>query len=1223
MSKNTSTVTKRIPTPAWESLNQAANERILYLDGAMGTMIQRHVLEEDDFRGAFFQNAQKNLKGNNDLLSMTRPEIIRDIHIKYLEAGADIIETNSFSGTRIAQSDYGLEDRVYEINKAAAQVAREAIDRYLETDSSRPRFVAGSMGPTNRTASMSPDVNDPGARAITYAELKTNYREQVDALMDGGADILLVETVFDTLNAKAALSAIEDYMDDHQVLIPVMVSGTITDASGRTLSGQTVSAFYYSLRNYTIFSMGFNCALGAKEMLPHLEDLSAIADCSVSAHPNAGLPNEFGKYDQGPGNMSPLTEEFTRRGLLNILGGCCGTTPDHIRAMREQTVKYAPRQIPELERVTVLSGLEPLKINAESNFINIGERTNMSGSLKFARLIREGNLEEAVAVAAQQVENGANVIDVNLDDGMLDSQEMMVRFLNLLMAEPDIAKCPIMIDSSRWEVIEAGMQCVQGKGIVNSISLKEGEDVFKERARQIMRHGFATVAMAFDENGQADSLERRKEVCTRMYRILVDEVGFRPEDIFFDANVLTVATGMEEHNGYALDFIEAVRYIRKELPYVHCTGGISNVSFSFRGNNAIRESMHSCFLYHAVKAGLDSGIVNAGMLTVYDSIDPKEKEIIEDVLLNRRDDATERLLDYAETVKGRSSKAEAEAGEWRNLEIKERLTYSLIKGITKFIEDDTEEVRKLLGDPVQVIEGPLMDGMNKVGDLFGSGQMFLPQVVKSARVMKKAVAWLQPFIEAQQSGDETHNAGTFLIATVKGDVHDIGKNIVSVVLSCNNYDVIDLGIMVPAEKIVAAAIEHKVDAVGLSGLITPSLDEMVHVAEELKRAGVQVPLLIGGATTSSIHTAVKIAPTAGGPVVYVSDASRAVGVLDSFLSKDRKAKAAQDNEEAQQKLRDAHASRNATVFKDLEQVRSEATSTQSPAPAPKQMGAHFISEYPLAELVPYIDWTFFFHTWDLKGTFPKILDNEKYGTQARELYDDAQKMLQQVVDEKWLTAQAAWRIFPVQKFGDDVSVLDETGSELETLHFLRQQSENSKGRCLTDFLAEGQDYMGAFAVTAGVGLDQKTQEFRDNQDDYNAILLEALADRLAEAMAEKLHEDVRRRHWGYAPEESLSSEELLKEKFQGIRPAPGYPACPDHTEKATLFRMLELPAENEMTLTESFMIHPGAAVSGWYFASPDSVYFSIGKIGEDQQKDYSDRKGWNERELRKWLVSNV
>jgi 5-methyltetrahydrofolate--homocysteine methyltransferase len=1206
----------RKATQAYIALTQEAEKRILFLDGAMGSLIQGYGLKEEDFRGESFQNSSVDLKGNNDLLSITRPDIIKEIHIKYLNAGADLLETNSFGGTQIAQADYSLESAVYDINYQAARCAREAIDEWLrENPENEPKFVVGSMGPTNKTASMSPDVNDPAARSITFEELYENYREQAGALLDGGADILLVETVFDTLNAKAALKAIDDIMDEREILIPVMISGTITDASGRTLAGQTVSAFYHSIQNYSLFSVGFNCALGAAQMLPHVEELHSVCKFRISAHPNAGLPNEFGEYDQGPDEMAKLVKSFTEKGLLNILGGCCGTTPEHIAYMKSLVQDAAPRKMRNIPVYTRLSGLEPLTITEESNFINIGERTNMSGSLKFARLIREEKYGEAVEIAVQQVQNGAQVVDVNLDDGMLDSKKVMVHFLNLLMSEPEVAKCPIMIDSSRWEVIEAGMKCVQGKGIVNSISLKEGEEEFKRKARIIFRHGFAVVAMAFDEEGQAATKEKRIEICTRMYKILVDEIGFPPEDIFFDNNVLTVATGMEEHNSYGLDFIEAVREIKQQCPHVHFTGGISNISFSFRGNNAIRESMHSCFLFHAIQAGLDSGIVNAGMLTVYDSIPEKERELIEDVLLNRNNEATEKLIEYAESVRGRKQEGVGDAEAWRELGVEERLTHSLVKGITKHIEEDVEEARLHLQNPVQVIEGPLMEGMNQVGDLFGSGKMFLPQVVKSARVMKKAVAYLLPFIEEEKS-EGGSSQGKMLMATVKGDVHDIGKNIVSVVLGCNNYEIVDLGIMVPCEKIIQTAKDEQVDAIGLCGLITPSLDEMVHVAAEMKKAGLDIPLLIGGATTSSIHTAVKIAPEREEAVVYVPDASKAVGVLDGLLNPAKKADYIRNLQDKQKYLRDNHRSGKNKSFKSWEECRSEASGVSSPSIRPLKPGLHS-PEIALADLVDFIDWTMFFHAWEMKGSFPKILEHPKYGDEATRLYEEARVLLDKIVADKSLRVQARIGIFPAERKGEDVLINGDT-----TLCFLRQQQKEFQSRSLADYIAESDDWMGAFAVSSGFGVDELKKSFAQDNDDYSSIMVDALADRFAEAAAEYLHFLVRTEYWGYS-EESLSAENCLKEKFQGIRPAPGYPACPDHTEKEKLWELLEVDESTDMRLTESFMIQPGAAVCGWYFSHKEAGYFGVGKIAEDQLKDYAERKGWSIEQAQKWLGNSI
>lgn len=1204
---------KRKKSESYIALEKLCQERIVFLDGAMGTMIQRQGFEEEDFHGNHFHGCSCELKGNNDLLSLTRPDVIKKIHKSYLEAGADLIETNSFSSTAISQSDYGLEKSVFEINKSAATVANEAIAEFVAAGGNKNKFVVASMGPTNKTTSMSPDVNDPAARAISFDELKRDYAEQIRGLMAGGADIILVETIFDTLNAKAALLAIEEYMDEVGILYPVMVSGTISDASGRTLSGQTPSAFYNSVSNYSLFSIGFNCALGAKDMLPHLEELSKIAKCRISAHPNAGLPNEFGDYDQGPEDMARLISEFGERGLINIVGGCCGTTPEHLDKICKAVAVHSPRKFVEIPRYTRLSGMEPLVITPESNFINIGERTNVSGSLKFARLIREKKYEEALQVAIDQVNNGAQIVDLNLDDGMLETEEEMVHFLNLMMSEPDVARCPIMIDSSKWEVIVAGMKCVQGKGIVNSISLKEGEEVFKARALEAYRYGFAVVAMAFDENGQADSLAKRIEICERMYKILVEEIGFPPEDIFFDNNVLTVATGMPEHNNYALDYIAAVKHLKQSCPYVHFTGGISNVSFSFRGNNPIRESMHSAFLFHAIAAGLDSGIVNPSMLTVYDSIDKNELELVEDVLLNRREDSTERLVDYAETIKDRNKGKTIDTQEWRKDDVETRLSYALVKGITNFIEEDAEEARLKLKNPVQVIEGPLMSGMDRVGDLFGSGQMFLPQVVKSARVMKKAVAYLLPFIEemkAQNSGCEVKESSMqkILLATVKGDVHDIGKNIVSVILSCNNYEVIDLGIMVPCEKILAAAIEHKVDAIGLCGLITPSLEEMENVAKEMKKANINLPLLVGGATTSNTHTSVKIAPHTETPVAYVPDASRCVGILDGLLNETRSSEYINQLKLKQAKKREDHASRNnaPSVKLSLEEARKNAPNIcgedgkEYKAVAPKKPGLHVFENYPLEELRQYIDWTFFFRAWDLKGIYPKILNDDKYGEQANLLFSEANKMLDHIIANNLIEARAVVNIFPVRKENEDVYLFDKNGADSsDVFHFPRQLQKRPAGKpnlCLADFVGQDNDWMGVFAVTAGLGVSDLSKKYQDENDDYKAIMVAAIADRLAEALAEAIHLKVRRELWGYESNETpVSLNELVKENFQGIRPAPGYPACPNHADKEIIWKLLDGEKNLKAQLTESYMINPAASVSGFYFAHPESQYFGVGK----------------------------
>ncbi|UKJ09384.1 methionine synthase [Solitalea lacus] len=1227
-------------------IKELLKNRILVLDGAMGTMIQRYKLQEEDFRGERFKNHPSDLKGNNDLLSITRPDVIKAIHREYLEAGADIIETNTFSGTSIAMADYHMEDLVYELNYESAKIAKEVTTEFNTVNPENPRFVAGAIGPTNRTASLSPDVNDPGYRAITFDQLVEAYTEQVRGLVDGGADILLVETIFDTLNAKAALFAIDQYFETNNIKLPIMVSGTITDASGRTLSGQTAEAFLISLSNFDLLSIGFNCALGAKDMRPYLEELAEKAPFFIGAYPNAGLPNQFGEYDETPEQMLSQIRDFLSSGFVNIIGGCCGTTPDHIRAIAEEAKKHNPRQLKQPLSYLRLSGLEPIVITPETNFVNIGERTNITGSPKFAKLILAGDYEAALAVARQQVEGGAQVIDVNMDEGMLDSEAAMVKFLNLLASEPDIAKLPIMIDSSKWSVIEAGLKCLQGKGIVNSISLKEGEEKFKEYARKIKRYGAATVVMAFDEQGQADSYKRRIEICERSYRILVDEIGFAPQDIIFDPNILTVATGLEEHNNYAVDFIEATRWIKQNLPLAKVSGGVSNISFSFRGNNTVREAMHSAFLYHAIKAGLDMGIVNAGMLEVYQEIPKDLLELVEDVLLNRRDDATERLVSFAETVKAKG-KTIVKDEEWRKEPVEKRLSHALVKGIIEYLDEDVEEARQQYPRPLQVIEGPLMDGMNVVGDLFGSGKMFLPQVVKSARVMKKAVAYLLPYIEAekillQESGnasEETQRsgAGKILLATVKGDVHDIGKNIVGVVLACNNYQIIDLGVMVSCQQILETARKENVDIIGLSGLITPSLDEMVYVAKEMEREGFNIPLLIGGATTSRVHTAVKISPNYNGPVVHVLDASRSVPVAGSLLNDEQKGNFMAGITKEYDQLRDFHLNKKSTkTFVPIEVARERRLQLNWDGYQPKKpsfIGTKVFSDFNLADLVNYIDWTPFFHTWELYGSYPKILKDEVVGIEAKKLFDDAQVLLQRIVNEKLLTARGVIGFWPANSIGhDDIELYkDESRKEkLTTIHTLRQQIEKAQNIpyfALADFIApketEIEDYWGGFAVTTGIGLDQLVEEFESQYDDYNSIMAKALADRLAEAFAERMHELVRKEYWGYDASEQFNNEELIEERYKGIRPAPGYPACPDHTEKTTLFDILDAQANTGIFLTESLAMYPTAAVSGFYFSHPDSKYFGLGKIQKDQIEDYAIRKNMSIEEAEKWMAPNL
>ncbi|HET8959969.1 methionine synthase [Nocardioides sp.] len=1228
-------------THATEALTQALQERILVIDGAMGTLIQGFAPGEAEFRGDRFADWELDVKGNSDLLSLTQPDMIRSIHRQYLEAGADIVLTNTFTATSIAQADYGMQDLARELNEAAARLAREVCDEF--STSERPRFAAGSLGPTNRTASISPDVNDPGARNVSYDELVAAYLDQARGLVDGGVDLLLVETVFDTLNAKAAIFALETLFEEHGRRWPVIISGTITDASGRTLSGQVTEAFWNSVRHVRPLAVGLNCALGAADLRPYVAELSRLADTCVSTHPNAGLPNAFGEYDETPDQMAKVVGEFATSGIVNIVGGCCGTTPAHIEALAGAVAGVAPRSFAEPDRAMRLSGLEPLNVTEESLFVNVGERTNITGSARFRKLIKDGDYDTALSVAAQQVENGAQVIDVNMDEGMIDGVAAMDRFLKLVAGEPDISRVPVMVDSSKWEVIEAGLKCVQGKPIVNSISMKEGEEKFIEQATLCRKYGAAAVVMAFDEDGQADTLERRKVICERAYRILTEQVGFPAEDIIFDPNVFAVATGIEEHATYGQDFIEATRWIKENLPGALVSGGISNVSFSFRGNNPVREAIHAVFLFHAIEAGLDMGIVNAGTLAVYDEVDPELRERIEDVVLNRRPDAAERLLEIAEEH-NRTEEGEAEAvDEWRSLPVSERITHALVKGIDTYTEDDTEELRAEIsergGRPIEVIEGPLMDGMNVVGDLFGAGKMFLPQVVKSARVMKKAVAYLIPFIEQEKldnpelaTAKETN--GTIVMATVKGDVHDIGKNIVGVVLQCNNYEVVDLGVMVPAQKILDTAQEVGADLIGLSGLITPSLDEMVNFATEMQRQGLELPLLIGGATTSRAHTAVKVDPKYDGPVVWVKDASRSVPTAAALLhSEQRKALL-----EAQRTDYDALRARHATKQERPKQTLQGARDNRTPIdwegyqpPAPKQPGVHVLDDYDLAELRDYIDWQPFFNAWEMKGKFPDILNNPGTGEQARKLYDDAQEMLDRLIEEKWVTARAVFGFFPARAVGDDIELLDESGDEVRTvLHQLRQQGEHRAGvpnRSLSDFVAPKEsgltDHVGAFAVTAGIGLEEKVREFRDALDDYSAIMAEALADRLAEALAERLHERVRTEFWGHENDEDLSNEELIAERYKGIRPAPGYPACPDHTEKQTLWELLDVEESVGIKLTESMAMWPGAAVSGYYYSHPESQYFVVGRLARDQVEDYAKRKGWTLAEAERWLSANL
>ena len=1222
------------PTTRIEELKDRLRRRIIVLDGAMGTMIQRQNLTEADFRGERFAAHPCDLKGNNDLLVLTQPELIGSLHREYLEAGADMIETNTFNSTAISMADYQMEHLAYELNVAGASVARKAADTVMTQDPSRPRFVAGVLGPTNRTASMSPDVNNPAFRAVTFDRLRQAYVEQVRGLVEGGSDLLLVETIFDTLNAKAAFFAIDQYRQEQGLSIPVMVSVTITDQSGRTLSGQTIEAFWHSIADADPFSVGINCALGAKQMRPYIEELSKLAPVYISCHPNAGLPNAFGGFDETPELMAADLREFAGNGWLNIVGGCCGSTPEHITAIAQAVRDLPPHMVMEPDHATRLSGLEPLTIRPELNFVNVGERTNVTGSPKFARLIREDQFEEALAVARQQVEGGAQLIDVNMDEALLDSENAMARFLNLIASEPDICRVPIMIDSSKWSVIEAGLQCVQGKGVVNSISLKEGEETFKEQARLVKRYGAAVVVMAFDETGQADTIDRKVEICTRAYRILTEEVAFPPQDVIFDPNILTVATGIEEHNDYAVNFIEAVRQIKAALPHCKTSGGVSNISFSFRGNNVVREAMHAAFLYHAIKAGLDMAIVNAGQLGVYEEIPKDLLELVEDVLLNRRPDATERLVDFAETVK-QEGKAVVKADAWREGTVEARLSHALVKGIVEFIDEDVEEARQKYDKPLKIIEGPLMDGMNVVGELFGEGKMFLPQVVKSARVMKKAVAYLLPFMEQEKEASGSTSQGKILLATVKGDVHDIGKNIVGVVLGCNNYEVIDLGVMVPCDKILTKAKEEQVDMIGLSGLITPSLEEMAYNATEMARQGFDVPLLIGGATTSKAHTAVKIAPGYPEPVVHVTDASLAVNVVRQLLSKDEKPGFVDKVRQQQEQSREAYEGKK-TLKKllPLEEARNRRTPIDwyaSERAMPNFLGTRVIDDQPLSDLVPVIDWSPFFHTWELKGRYPRIFEDAVVGSKAKELFDDAQKLLKDVLDDRLFTARAVYGLFPANSVGDDIEVYkDESRAEVQaTFHTLRQQLEKPEGDAnyaLADFIAPKStglpDYLGGFAVTTGIGLDALCGRFEKDHDDYNAIMAKALADRLAEAFAEWLHREVRKA-WEYGKEENLSTEDLIRERYRGIRPAPGYPACPDHTEKRILFDLLEAEDRTGIHLTETFAMVPAASVSGFYFAHPQAKYFAVGKIDHDQVKDYAVRKQMDVATAERWLSPNL
>ncbi|NVJ49003.1 MAG: methionine synthase [Gammaproteobacteria bacterium] len=1208
-----------------QQIKQLLKHQILILDGAMGTMIQGFKLTEADYRGERFADWPSDLKGNNDLLTLTQPDIIQDIHRQYLAAGADIIETNTFNGNAASMSDYGMESLVEELNYESARLARAVADEFTD----KPRFVAGVLGPTNKTASLSPDVNNPAFRNINFDDLRSDYLIAARALVRGGADILLIETIFDTLNAKACAFAVMELFEELGEALPVMISGTITDASGRTLTGQTTAAFYHSLRHIEPIAFGLNCALGAKQLRPYIEELSQICECFVSAHPNAGLPNEFGEYDETPESMAAHISDWAAAGFVNIIGGCCGTTPAHIAAIKAAVAHHAPRKLPNITPAMRLSGLEPLIINDDSLFVNIGERTNVTGSAKFLRLIKEDDFETALEVALEQVNNGAQLIDINMDEGMLDSTAAMEKFLKLIAAEPDICRVPIVLDSSKWEIIETGLKCIQGKGVVNSISLKEGEENFISQAKLIRKYGAAVIVMAFDEQGQADTFERKIAICQRAYQCLVEH-GFPPEDIIFDPNIFAVATGIEEHNRYGLDFIEACRWIKHNLPHALISGGVSNLSFSFRGNNLVREAMHAVFLYHAIKNGLTMGIVNAGQLAVYSDIDAKLKQACEDVVLNRTDAATENLIALAESYQQTGHKQQQAVLEWRSWPVAKRLEYALVKGITEYVEQDTEEARLAAEKPLHVIEGPLMDGMNVVGDLFGSGKMFLPQVVKSARVMKKAVAYLLPFMEQDKS--QQSSSGKVLLATVKGDVHDIGKNIVGVVLQCNGYEVIDLGVMVSAEKILSQAIEHQCDIIGLSGLITPSLDEMVYIAKEMTRLDYQVPLLIGGATTSSIHTAVKIDPEYQNAVVHVQDASRVVNVAAKLISAESRENFTQEIKQLYHDKREQRAKRDDTkalVSYSLAKQNSAPIDWQVEAiPTPNFIGQKVFDDYPLEDLVERIDWTPFFRSWELAGRFPNILDDAVVGESARKLYQDAQTMLNKIVTEKWLTARAVIAIYPANSEHDSITVYHQ--DKATQFHFLRQQLKKKNqgvNQCLADYIAPKSsgltDYLGFFAVTAGIGIDAHIERFAADHDDYSAILLKALADRLAEAFAERMHERVRKEYWGYAQDEQFDNDALIREQYRGIRPAPGYPACPDHTEKGTLWELLDVAKTIDLHLTDSFAMTPTAAVSGYYFAHPDARYFGVGKINRDQVEDYAKRKNMSLTEIERWLSPNL
>ena len=1223
------------------TLKSLLKERVMVLDGAMGTMVQDRHLTEEEFRGERFADYHMDIKGNNDILVITQPEIIRDIHLEFLRNGVDLLETNSFNATTIAQADYDMQNYVTEINLQAALVARQACD-IAEAEDGKPRFVTGVLGPTNRTASISPDVNDPGYRNTSFDELVAAFKQATHALLEGGVDTILIETVFDTLNAKAAIFAVKEVEDEVGYEVPIMLSGTITDASGRTLSGQTTEGFYNAIAHAEPLSVGLNCALGPQELRPYVEELSRVCETYVSIHPNAGLPNEFGEYDESPEEMAEEIGVWANRGWINIIGGCCGTTPAHVKAMAEAALRQPRRQLPKINPACRLSGLEPLNIDENSLFVNVGERNNVTGSAKFKRLIIEDNFEEAIDIAVKQVEEGAQIIDVNMDEGMLDAKACMTRFLNLLASEPEASRVPIMIDSSKWEVIEAGLKCIQGKGVVNSISLKEGEEAFIHHAKLVKKYGAAAIVMAFDEDGQADTLARKIEICQRSYDVLTQKVGFLPQDIIFDPNIFAVATGIEEHNNYGLDFINAVTWIKANLPYAKISGGVSNVSFSFRGNNPVREAIHSVFLYHAIKEGMDMGIVNAGQMAIYDDLPVKLRQAVEDVIHNTDPEAGERLLDIAAEFLGDGSAASKEADlSWREAPVEKRIEHALVRGVTDFIEADTEEARQQLGAPINVIEGPLMDGMNVVGDLFGAGKMFLPQVVKSARVMKRAVAYLDPFLAAEKSSGQAR--GKIVMATVKGDVHDIGKNIVGVVLQCNNFDVIDLGVMVPAEKILDTAIAENANVIGLSGLITPSLEEMVNVAKLMKERGMNLPLLIGGATTSKAHTAVKIEPQYDHPVVYVKDASRAVGVTQSLISNELKSDYAAKIRTEYETVREERKARakqvkriSITKARENPSIENQAWSNYIPV-KPTFIGTKVIEDFPLETLLEKFDWSPFFQSWELHGLYPRILNDKVVGEEAKKVFADAQAMVKKIIDEKWLTAKAVYGFYPANRVGDDIEVYaDESRSEvIHRFHHLRQQAEKKRGganNCLSDFIApkelEGvatgiKDYIGFFAVTAGIGIDEHIERFEADFNDYDSIMLKALADRFAEAFAETLHEIVRKADWGYAADEMLDNEELIKERYQGIRPAAGYPACPDHTEKGTLWELLKPDEAIGLQITESFAMFPTAAVSGTYFSHPESRYFGVGSIGRDQVEDYAARRGWSIAKAEMWLAPNL